>query len=49
MFLSQLSGTSEESLQKKRGRKPKNTNYFDVREETAVRMFLTATTHTERN
>ena len=49
MFLSQLSGTSEEAIQKKRGRKPKNTNYFDVREETAVRMFLTATTHTERN
>ena len=49
MFLSELSGTSAESILKKRGRKPKNTNYFDVREETAVRMFLTATTYNERN
>jgi hypothetical protein len=45
----QLSGTSE-NLPKKRGRKPKTTtNYFDVREETAVRMFLTASTWNERN
>jgi hypothetical protein len=25
---------------KKKGRKPKGNNYFDEREETAVRMFL---------
>jgi len=38
------------TLPKKRGRKPKpGSNYFDVREETAVRMFLTASTYTEKN
>lgn len=46
----QISGTSE-NTPKKRGRKPKSTttNYFDVREEMAVRMFLTASTWNERN
>jgi hypothetical protein len=29
---------------KKKGRKPKANNYFDEREENAVRMYLTATT-----
>ena len=45
-----ISGTTE-NTPKKRGRKPKSTttNYFDVREETAVRMFLTASTWNERN
>ena len=39
-----------ETIPKKRGRKPKTTtNYFDVREETAVRMFLTASTWNEKN
>jgi len=52
MFTQSLSGQStpnQEKEVKKRGRKPKNNNYFDVREETAVRMFLTASTYTEKN
>lgn len=50
MLVAELSGSSQTiSESKKRGRKPTNTNYFDVREETAVRMFLTATTYNERN
>jgi hypothetical protein len=34
---------------KKKGRKPKINNYFDEREELAVRMYLTATTFNEKN
>jgi hypothetical protein len=34
---------------KKKGRKPKLNNYFDEREEVAVRMYLTATTFNEKN
>lgn len=34
---------------KKKGRKPKKANYFDVEEEMAVKMFLTATSFEERN
>lgn len=34
---------------KKKGRKPKNVNYFDVQEEMAVVDFLAATTYEERN
>jgi len=52
MFTESLSGQSTQNKQnevKKRGRKSKNNNYFDVREETAVRMFLTASTYTEKN
>jgi len=52
MFLESLSATStnsESTEKKKRGRKPKSNNYFDVREETAVRMFLTASTYNEKN
>lgn len=50
----ELTGTTTtgdtETTPKKRGRKPKTTtNYFDVREETAVRMFLTASTWNEKN
>jgi len=33
----------------KRGRKPTQTNYFDVAEENAVRMYLTAGTFEEKN
>ena len=33
----------------KRGKNQKSENYFDVREELAVRMFLTATTVDEKN
>lgn len=39
----------EEKTSIKRGRKPKNLNYFDVREEEAVRMFLSAETYSEKN
>ena len=42
------SGTTE-SADAKRGRKIKSNNYFDVREETAVVMFLQAETMKERN
>jgi hypothetical protein len=34
---------------KKKGRKPKVNNYFDEREETAVRKFLIAETYEEKN
>ena len=34
---------------KKKGRKPKVNNYFDEREETAVRNFLVAETYDEKN
>jgi len=45
-----LSGSSSDfkSL-KKRGRKPTKKNYFDVREEEAVKMFLSASTINEKN
>ena len=41
--------TDEISEPKKRGRKPNPTNYFAEREERAVRLFLTASTYTEKN
>lgn len=45
-----LSGNTSDTTPKKRGRKPKtNTNYFDVREENAVKMFLSASTFEEKN
>jgi hypothetical protein len=34
---------------KKKGRKPKSDNYFDEKEEFAVRLFLSANTFEERN
>jgi hypothetical protein len=43
-----LSGDTNGEL-KKKGRKPKSDNYFDEREESAVRMYLTATTFDEKN
>jgi hypothetical protein len=43
-----LSGDTNGEI-KKKGRKPKADNYFDVREEVAVRMFLSATTYEEKN
>jgi predicted SprT family Zn-dependent metalloprotease len=39
----------EKVEQKKKGRKPKTNNYFDEREENAVRQFLTASTFEEKN
>jgi len=46
-FDEDLSGTTIEG--KKKGRKPKKDNYFDVEEEVAVRLFLSATTFEEKN
>jgi hypothetical protein len=44
-----LSATSSEIKIIKSKKKSTNDNYFDVREETAVRMFLTASTMDEKN
>ena len=44
-----LSATTEDVLSKKRGRKAVKENYFDVREEEAVRKFLVAETSYEKN
>jgi len=46
-----LSASSEELkiTTKKKGKSSSNENYFDVREELAVRMFLTASTYSEKN
>jgi len=44
-----LSAITENSLSKKRGRKTVNVNYFDVKEEQAVRDFLLAKTSEEKN
>lgn len=46
MFSSETTNTT---TSKKRGRKSTNTNYFDVVEENAVRMYLTAETFEEKN
>lgn len=45
MFSSETSVVSS----KKRGRKATNTNYFDVAEENAVRLYLAADTFEEKN
>ena len=44
-----LSAVTEDVLSKKRGRKAVKENYFDVREEEAVRKFLIAETSYEKN
>ena len=44
-----ISATTEDVLTKKRGRKAVNLNYFDVREEEAVRKFLIAESSYEKN
>jgi len=48
-MLDLLSGHTEDATTKKRGRKSVKENYFDVREETAVRNFLVAETMDEKN
>ena len=45
MFSSETASTTS----KKRGRKSTNTNYFDVAEENAVRLYLVADTFEEKN
>ena len=44
-----LSALTENVTSKKRGRKAVKENYFDVREETAVKKFLLAETSEEKN
>jgi len=44
-----ISAQTEDVSSKKRGRKAVKENYFDVREETAVRKFLIAETSYEKN
>lgn len=49
MSISATSANYDENIVIRSGKKVKTENYFDVREETAVRMFLTADTYDERN
>ena len=49
MILETLSANTEDVLSKKRGRKAVKENYFDVREEVAVRNFLLADTSYDKN
>ncbi len=44
-----ISGKTEDVSLKRRGRKAVKENYFDVREETAVRKFLIAESSEEKN
>ena len=44
-----LSATTEDGTSKKRGRKAVKENYFDIREENAVREFLIAETSEDKN
>jgi len=44
----ELSGSTDTEL-KKKGRKPTQVNYFDVREELAVVRFLQAESSEEKN
>ena len=44
-----LTAQTEDITSKKRGRKATNVNYFDVREEEAVKAFLIAETYEEKN
>ena len=48
-MLDLLSGNTGDATTKKRGRKSVKENYFDVREETAVRNFLLAESMEEKN
>jgi hypothetical protein len=48
MFLSGESNP-DKIIKTKKGKSSQSENYFDVREEMAVRMFLTATTYDEKN
>ncbi len=43
-----ISGKTEDVSLKRRGRKAVKENYFDVREETAVRKFLIAESSEEK-
>jgi predicted SprT family Zn-dependent metalloprotease len=47
--LETLTANTEDVSSKKRGRKATTTNYFDVREEEAVKAFLLAESYEEKN
>jgi predicted SprT family Zn-dependent metalloprotease len=49
LILETLTAQTEDVTSKKRGRKATNVNYFDVREEEAVKAFLIAETYEEKN
>ena len=49
MFFSGSNVNNTNNLEKKRGRKTKTQNYFDVKEEFGVRLFLSADTWEEKN
>jgi hypothetical protein len=49
LILETLTAQTEDITSKKRGRKATNVNYFDVREEEAVKAFLIAETYEEKN
>jgi hypothetical protein len=49
LFLETTGSTSNINESKKRGRKPKKENYFDIEEESAVERFLEADTWDEKN
>jgi predicted SprT family Zn-dependent metalloprotease len=48
-MLETLTAQTEDVSSKKRGRKATTTNYFDVREEEAVKAFLLAESYEEKN
>jgi len=49
LILETLTAQTEDVSSKKRGRKATTTNYFDVREEEAVKAFLLAESYEEKN
>ena len=48
-MLETLTANTEDVSSKKRGRKATTTNYFDVREEDAVKAFLLEDDYEKRN
>ncbi len=49
-MIEEFNGSGDTNVElKKKGRKPKQANYFDVREEMAVIRFLSASTFEEKN
>jgi hypothetical protein len=45
----QLTGETQSDQGKRKGRKPKNANYFDIQEENAVRLFISSQSYEEKN
>ncbi len=48
-MIESISAVTEDVTSKKRGRKSQKENYFDIREEEAVKKFLLAKTSEEKN